>query len=371
MTIALKEALDDAEARKSARLAVETQPADKLVIQDWGDHPLRFRVDAIGKVPPGDASALIGSGRAIPVAVTAADSRHDAREGTLMAVPPGSSTRPAEFIVDRVEATDEERTFAITPGAFYRGRFFPANRDLVVTTNALAEPVSVTIHQDYRRVKKIPDQFAIHPGKGFLHPRSELDYQLKVEGKTGLPMKVRVKYGLEGQTEPHREGSLELTAAKPAGEISGMVASRDVPVDQPRNLVVTVTREGGVKPLSKRVFEFRQILPKDYVSVVPTVSEDEGKLYLVVKRLRTDPVTDEIDVFVRVVGQTAKHIFHQRGEVKYFSFPIQGLAPPIPWSVSVEGVVDAFHGEVSANGPAATPAPRSEALPDAGGAVNP
>jgi hypothetical protein len=369
-TLALKEALDDAEARKSARLAVQLQSAAKLVIQDWGDHRLQLRVDAIGNVPSGDASALIGAGPALPVAVTAVDSHHDAREGTLVAVTPGSRTQPAEFLVDRVEATDEERTFTMMPGAFYRGRYFPADRDLVVTTNALAEPIAVTIHQSYRRVKNIPDQFLFHPGKGFLHPRSELDYQLKVEGKTGLPMTVRVKYGLEGQTEPHREASLELTAAKATGEIAGVVASRDTPVDRPRNLVVTVTREGGVKPLSKRVFEFRQILPKDYVSVVPTLSQEEDKLYLAVTRLRTDPVTDDIDVFVRVVGQTARHVFH-RGEVKYFGFSVRGLAPPIPWSVTVEGVVDAFHGEISPNGPATTPAPRPEASPETGGAVGP
>src|SRR5262249_43997091 len=197
---------------------------DKLVIHDWGDHSLRFRVDAIGKVPPGDASALIGAGPTIPVAVTAADSRHDGREGALVGVPARSSTRPAEFLVATAAATDEETPFAIAPGAFYRGRFFPADRDLVVTTNALAEPIAVTIHQSYRRVKNIPDQFLIHPGKGFLHPRSELDYQLKIEGKTGLPMKVRVKHGLEGQTDPHRELTLELTPAKPVGQVCGVRA---------------------------------------------------------------------------------------------------------------------------------------------------
>jgi hypothetical protein len=46
------------------------------------------------------------------------------------------------------------------------------------------------------------------------------------------------------------------------------------------------------------------------------MNQEEGKLYLAVKRLRTDPLTDEIDVFVRVFGLTAKHSFHQRGEVK-------------------------------------------------------
>jgi hypothetical protein len=215
-TIALKEALDDAELRKSARLAVDTQPADKLVIQDWGDHPLRFQVNSVGKVPPGEASALIGGGPMIPVAVTAANSRHDAREGTLVGVSRGTSPPPAEFLVARIESADETRTFPITPGVFYRGRFFPADRDLMVTTDAASEPVSVTIHQNYRKIdRKIIDQFRIHPGKGFMHPGTQLAYTLKIERKTSQPMKVRVNYGLEGQTESFREVFLELTATKP------------------------------------------------------------------------------------------------------------------------------------------------------------
>jgi hypothetical protein len=244
-TIALKEALDDAELRKSARLAVDTQPADKLVIQDWGDHPLRFQVNSVGKVPPGEASALIGGGPMIPVAVTAANSRHDAREGTLVGVSRGTSPPPAEFLVARIESSDETRTFPITPGVFYRGRFFPADRDLMVTTNAASEPVSVTIHQNYRKIdRKITDQFRIHPGKGFLHPGTQLAYTLKIERKTSQPMKVRVNYGLEGQTESFREVILELTATKPVGEIMDLVDSQEVSVDRPRNLIATVTREG-------------------------------------------------------------------------------------------------------------------------------
>jgi hypothetical protein len=351
-TLALKEALDDTELRKSARLTVETRPADKLVIQDWVDHPLRFQVNSVGKVPPGEASALIGAGPTIPVAITAATSRHDAREGTLVGISPGTSPPPAEFLVARIEAADETRTFPITPGVFYRGRFFPADRDLMVTTDATSEPVSVTIHQNYRKIdRKIPDQFRVHPGKGFLHPGTQLAYTLKIERKTSQPMKVRVNYGLEGQTEPFRDVSLELTAAKPVGEITDLVDSQEAPADRPRNLIVTVTREGEGKPLSKRFFPFRQILPKDYIAVVPTLSPAEGKLHLVVKRLRTDPVTGPVPIFVRAAGETAQHVF-QRGEVRYFSFSVPGQMTTIPWSVTVEEIADVIRGEVAANGPA-------------------
>jgi hypothetical protein len=351
-TVALREALDDAELRKSARLTVETQPADKLVIQDWGDHRLRFQVNSVGKVPPGEASALIGAGPTIPVAVTAATSRHDAREGTLVGLSRRTSPPPAEFLVARIEAVDETRTFPITPGVFYRGRFFPADRDLVVTTGATSEPVAVMIHQNYRKIdRRIPDQFRVHPGKGFLHPGTQLAYTLKFERKTSQPMKLRVNYGLEGQAEPFRDVSLELTDSKPIGEITDLVDSQEAPVDRPRNLIVTVTREGEGKPISKRFFAFRQILPKDYIAVIPTLSPAEGKLHLVVKRLRTDPVTGPVPIFIRAAGETAQHVF-QRGEVRYFSFSVPGQMTMIPWSVTVEEIADAIHGEATANGPA-------------------
>jgi hypothetical protein len=361
-TIALKEALEDAEARKSARLAVVAQPADQLAVLDWGDHPLRAQVNAVGRVPPGDASALIGAGPTIPVAVTTADSRRDAREGTLVAVSPGTTPRPAEFFVARIEATDAARTFAIMPGAFYRGRFFPGDRGLTVTTDAFSELVAVTIHQDYQKVdRRIPDQFRIHPGKGYLHPGSYLCYKLKVESKTGKPMNVRVKYGLDGEPDPPREVFLELTSAKPVGEVTDVIQSQDIPVDRPRNLVVIVTKEGSDKPVSKRVFPFRIVQPKDYIAVVPTLNQTEGRFYLVVRRLRTDAVADRFPVSVRVAGQTDEHIFTQRGEVKTFSFSVPSQATTIAWSVDVEEVRDAFHGEVPTRGPGSPPAPNPEA----------
>jgi hypothetical protein len=271
----------------------------------------------------------------------------------LVGIARGSSPPPAEFLVARVEAADETRTFPIAPGVFYRGRFFPADRDLIVTTDATAEPVSVTIHQNYRKIdRRVPDQFRVHPGKGFLHPGTQLAYTLKFERKTDQPMKIRVNYGLEGQAEPFRDVSLELTAAKPVGEITDLVDSQEAPVDRPRNLIVTVTKEGEGKPLSKRFFAFRQIRPKDYISVVPTLSPAEGKLHLVVKRLRTDPVTGPVPIFVRAAGHSAQHVF-QRGEVRYFSFSVPGQMTMVPWSVTVEEIADAIRGEAQANGPAA------------------
>jgi hypothetical protein len=150
--------------------------------------------------------------------------------------------------------------------------------------------------------------------------------------------------------------SLQLTAAKPVGEVNDTVTYQDVPVDRPRNLIVTVTKEGGVKPVSRRVFPFHQILPKDYIAVDATLSQSEGRFDLAVKRLRTDPATDLCPVLVRVAGQTDKHVFHERGEVKYFSFSVPPQATTIPWSVTVEGVTDAFRGEVSAQGPTTTSA---------------
>src|SRR5262249_61021075 len=129
------------------------------------------------------------------------------------------------------------------PAAFYRGRFFPAEGDLTVTVSATAEPIAVTILQSYRKIdKKIPDQFSIHPGKGYMHPGTDLAYRLQVTNKTGDDMRVRVSYALEGQTGPPRQVVLELTPRKTSDEVTDVVSSQEVSVDHPKSLTVTVTR---------------------------------------------------------------------------------------------------------------------------------
>jgi hypothetical protein len=234
----------------------------------------------------------------------------------------------------------------LAPGAFYRGRFFPADRDLRVTVKSTAEPIAVTILQSYRKIdKKIPDQFTLHPGKGYMHPGTDLAYKLRVTNKTGDTMRVRVTYALEGQTEPPRSAVLELTAQKSSDEVTDSVSSQEVRVDRPKGLTVTVAREGETKPLSRRVFQFYQILPKDYMAVVPNYNPANDRFSLEVKRLKSDPVTGPVPVNVTVAGQAMKHTF-QRGESKVFTFVVSGAA--VPWSVNVEQVVDAFRGEETA-----------------------
>jgi hypothetical protein len=346
-TPALQEALEVAEARKAAKLTVQPQPAEKLAIDDWGEHPVKLLVKAVGDVPTGDASALIGVDPSAPVAVTTDASNADARAGVLVPASPGRAPQEAEFRVVRVESSSEGASFRLAPGAFYRGRFFPAERDLMVNVSATAEPVAVTILQSYRRIdKKIPDQFSIHPGKGYMHPGTDLAYKLQVTNKTGEAMRVRVSYALEGQTEPPRHVVLELTPRKTSDEVTDSVSSQEVPVDRPKRLTVTVTREGETKPLSRRVFQFYQILPKDYIAVVPNYSPVDDRFTLDVKRLKSDPVTGPVPVAVAVAGQTMKHVF-QRGESKIFTFAVSNAAA-IPWSVTVEQIVDAFRGEEAA-----------------------
>jgi hypothetical protein len=214
-----------------------------------------------------------------------------------------------------------------------------------VNVSAAAEPVAVTILQSYRKIdKKIPDQFSIHPGKGYMHPGTDLAYKLRVTNKTGDAIRVRVSYALEGWTEPPRSAVLELSPQKSSDEVTDSVSSQEIPVDRPKGLTVTVTREGETKPLCRRVFQFRQIVPKDYMAVVPSYNPANDRFTLEVKRLHSDPVTGPVPVGVSVAGQTMKHVF-QRGESKIFSFVVSGPASAIPWTVSVEQVVDAFRGE--------------------------
>jgi hypothetical protein len=361
-TAALREAMDAAEARRAAKLTLRSQPAEQLTINDWGEHPIKLLVRAVGDVPPGDASALIGVDPDAPLAVTAGASNADARVGILVPAAPGLAPQEAEFRAVRVESSIEGASFRLKPAAFYRGRLFPAERDLTVTVSATAEPVAVTILQSYRKIdKKIPDQFGIHPGKGYMHPGTDLAYKLRITNKTGDAMRVRVSYVLEGQTEPPRSAVLDLSPQKSTDEVTDSVSSQEVPVDRPKGLTVTVTREGETKPLSRRVFQFYQILPKDYISVVPSYNPANDRFTLDVKRLMSDPVTGPVPVAVSVAGQTMKHVF-QRGESKIFSFAASGPASPIPWSVTVEQVVDAFRGEEAA---------RASSASSAGASTNP
>jgi len=351
-TPSLQEALDVAEARKAAKLTLQSQPADKLAINDWGEHPIKLLVGSFGDVPPGDASALIGVGPSTPVAVTIAGSNTDARAGTLAPVAPGRAPHEAGFLAVRIESSSEEKSFNLAPGAFYRGRFFPADRDLSVTMSEAAEPVSVAIMQSYRKFdKKIPDQFNLHPGKGFLHPGSNLAYRLRITNKTGEPMRVNVSYALEGQPEPPRQIVLEFTTKKPFDEITDEVSSQEVPVDRPKSLSVTVTKEGETTPLSRRNFQFQQVVPKEYFAVVPRFSPAEESFTLDVRRLRSDPVTGPVPVNVSIAGQTRQHIFQRAGESKLFSIGVSNSTASIPWSVTVEEVVDAFHGDATTHFP--------------------
>src|SRR5262249_57200616 len=104
------------------RWRVRPRPADQLPIDDWGEHPIKLLVKAVGDVPPGDASALIGVDPASPVAVNAAASNADARAGVLVPAAPGRAPQGAEFRAVRVESSSEGGPFRLSPAAFYRGR---------------------------------------------------------------------------------------------------------------------------------------------------------------------------------------------------------------------------------------------------------
>src|SRR5262249_14212642 len=157
------------------------------------------------------------------------------REGSLAPVSPGHAAHEAKFLAVRVESSSEEKSFTLAPGLFYRGRFFAAEHDLTVSLTEADEPIAVTIQQSYRKVdKKIPDQFSVHPGKGYMHPGTDLAYRLRITNKTGEAMRVRVTYALEGQREPPTHLVLELTPKKPTDDITDSISSQDVPVDHPK-----------------------------------------------------------------------------------------------------------------------------------------
>ena len=103
--------------------------------------------------------------------------------------------------MQRTESTAEPLTVPLSPGVFYRGRFFPADRGIDVTLDPAHDPVAVTIQQSYEGLafKDFTDQFKEHPGQGFLHYGTNLKYKLVFNADR--PMKVVVRYGLEEHPE--------------------------------------------------------------------------------------------------------------------------------------------------------------------------
>src|SRR5262249_23996361 len=128
----------------------------------------------------------------------------------------------------------ETKTATLNPIAFYRGRFFPADHDLNVRIEPAKDPVAVAIQQNYEglRFKNFTDQFEEHPGQGYLHFPTNLQYKLVLTADR--PMKVVVRYGYQEKPESFKSQIVTLSPvakgrvnARFLGQITDRVLGND------------------------------------------------------------------------------------------------------------------------------------------------
>src|SRR5262249_4890184 len=116
----LRAAIGAAGSMRRAKLAVTPEPADTLILDDWSEKPMRVGVEAIGNVPAGDATVLVGFDPAQPLSVVEKTSRASSREGILVPVRPSAMSDRSGYAVARSESSSGAVTVGLHPTAFYR-----------------------------------------------------------------------------------------------------------------------------------------------------------------------------------------------------------------------------------------------------------
>ena len=130
-------------------------------------------------------------------------------------------------------------------------------------------------------------------------------------------------------------------------------------MDRPKFVYVEI-RLGNAngKVLFSRKYPFRQILPAEYLRVESGYNQITHEAFVIVRHLASDPVNGPVGLTVNIGGmsQTRPELDRGRGERWWRVYP----QPPqaIPWSASVEGVVDAFKGKI-----VTAPAPGTSGAP--------
>src|SRR5262249_3425904 len=140
---------------------------------------------------------------ALPFAVTEKATLRDARGGALVAVGAGDqgARDPLEFAVTRTESIPVTVEVELTPRAFYRGHVFVTGRAVALAFLLAKDPVAVTRRQSYEgpKFKDFTDQFKEHPGRGYLHYGTNLQYKLVLTAED--PVRAVVRYGLKEKPE--------------------------------------------------------------------------------------------------------------------------------------------------------------------------
>ena len=196
-----------------------------------------------------------------------------------------------------------------------------------------------------RTYKKVPDQFLLNPGKGYLHERFALDYKLLITSKTRRKLDAFVTYTLEGL--PSESGLVTLEGRRSDDSLKGRVMPNDLPEDKPKTLTITV-HEGDAdgRPLCKPVeIPFRKVHPREYITAADGLNGNLFQVW-VVHEAGSDPVPLPAEVWVKVepakyfreVGKSIKTIPHGGGRI--FTFEMAPGLKEVNWSVGAEGVAD-------------------------------
>ena len=248
---ALTAALNAANNMDQAGLIVTAEAVDPFQVSAQSE-PLRVRVSAIGPVPSGQLAVQVMDDSFEPLMITEKASQRDARDGVLVDLGgvPARDNRPLAFVVARSEPGPTLVGANILPRVFYRGHIASVDPAVAVRLLPVKDPVSITIRQSYLNLpdKSFADQFKEHPGQGYLHYGTNLQYKLIL--KAEMPVRAVVRYGLKDHAKSFKEEIVELDPKKPS-EIHGVVKGDDFLIERagekfvipPLNLEVAVSRD--------------------------------------------------------------------------------------------------------------------------------
>jgi hypothetical protein len=366
-------ALDEANAMGQARLALTTSPADRIDVREWAEQPFEVAAGAVGPIPPGDATLLVGFDPAKPVLVTEKATRRIAREGRLVPVAADRPGATVEYRVGRSESTRETVSAELKPVSFYRGRTFTAEHPAVVSIDPARDPVAVTIQQSYEGLKfrDFTDQFKEHPGQGFLHYGTNLQYKLVLTADR--PLKAVVRYGLEEQPQAFQVVTVEVGPKKKA-EITGVVKYDDFPIVRgkeqnsvdvaPLNLSVVIWKDREKGELQgKANYTFRMLPPSQYMSVQTDYDPVQRVVWVYVTHLANDPVTGPVDVFGSIGTGGVFPARIRRSRFVPYWFIVPATVKSVRWQVGVEHMASAFSGTIETPPPEPPPAAPPPAAP--------
>jgi hypothetical protein len=310
---------------------------------------MALSVGPSGRVPAGEATLLVGFDPATPVSVMEKVSRRNAREGVLVAVHADQPPARIEYTVGRTESTPEPVALTLNPAAFYRGHFYPADRGVDVTMDSSRNPVAVTIQQSYEGLKfrDFTDQFKEHPGQGYLHYGTYLQYKLVLTAE--LPMKVWVRYGYKEHPESYQTKPLEIGPGR-RGEIQDVVKASDFPLVKsgehvdpaPLNMLVTIWKEKvNGEIVGKSKYTFQMIPPSRYISTAAEFEPGTRTLSIWVTHLANDPVTGPVEILASIGGRVERD-WIRRSKIAPFEFRVPPGAKSVTWRVGIESIPAAF-----------------------------